>query len=119
MAVRYRGLAVYSALLAALTAAWLAHDLAAAPGFPAAWVVALCIAASLGVFHFGVPAPRVGLASMERLPQIGLLLVLDPAIAAAICAAASLIMPLINRRYSQGSLRVAVLRGVHNAAMTA
>ncbi|HEX7061284.1 MAG TPA: diguanylate cyclase [Woeseiaceae bacterium] len=119
MAVRYRGLAVYSVLLAALTAAWLAHDLAAAPDFPAAWVVALCIAASLTVFHFGVPAPRVGLASMERLPQIGLLLVLDPAIAATICGAASLVWPLINRRYSQGSPRVAVLRGVHNAAMTA
>lgn len=119
MAVRYRGLAVYSALLAALAVAWLAHDLVAAPGFPAAWAAALCIAASLFVWHFGVPAPRVGLASMERLPQIGLLLVLDPAIAATICGAASLVWPLINRRYSQGSLRVAVLRGVHNAAMTA
>ncbi len=119
MAVRYRLLAAYSALLAALAAAWLAHGLDASPGLPPAWAVALCIAASLAVWQFGVPAPRVGLASMERLPQIGLLLVLDPATAAAICGAASLVWPLINRRYSQGSLRVAALRGVHNAAMTA
>lgn len=119
MALRYRGLALYSVLLAVATAVWLAQGLLAAPGFPPVWVAALCIAACLFVWQFGVPAPRVGLASMERLPQIGLLLVLDPAVAAAICGAASLLWPLVNRRYSQGSRQVAVLRGVHNAAMTA
>ncbi|MEX2123469.1 MAG: diguanylate cyclase [Woeseia sp.] len=56
---------------------------------------------------------------MERLPQIGVLLVLSPPVAAAICAAASLLWPLLNRGYSQGSVRVAALRGVHNASMTA
>lgn len=119
MALRYRGLTVYSVLLAAATLAWLAHGLSTSAGFPPLWVVVLCIAANLLVWQFGVPAPRVGLASMERLPQIGLLLVLEPPVAASICGLASLLWPLVSRRYSQGSLRVALLRGVHNAGMTA
>jgi diguanylate cyclase (GGDEF)-like protein len=106
-------------LLAAATAWWLTQGLAAASDFPAGWIVALCVAASLFVWQFGVPAPRVGLTSMERLPQIGLLLVLSPPVAAAICAIASLLWPLLSRGYSQGSLRVAALRGLHNASMTA
>jgi diguanylate cyclase (GGDEF)-like protein len=119
MVTRYRGLTLYSLLLAAATAWWLTRGLAAASDFPAAWIVALCVAACLFVWQFGLPAPRVGLTSMERLPQIGLLLVLSPAVAAAICAIASLLWPLLSRGYSQGSLKVAALRGVHNASMTA
>ncbi|MGH8166094.1 MAG: hypothetical protein ACREQ1_02580 [Woeseiaceae bacterium] len=118
MASRYRGLALYSLLLAALTAWWLTRSLSPA-AFPPFWVAALCIAACLFVWQFGLPAPRVGLTSMERLPQIGLLLVLSPPVAASICGIASLLWPLLNRGYSQGSLRVAALRGVHNASMTA
>ena len=53
------------------------------------------------------------------MPQIGLLLVFEPAVAASICAAASLIWPLVSRRYSQGSLKVAALRAIHNGSMTA
>ncbi len=56
---------------------------------------------------------------MERLPHIGLLLVFEPAVAASICAAASLTWPLVSRSYSQGSLKVASLRAIHNASMTA
>ena len=87
--------------------------------FPAWWVILLCIGACLFVWQFGLRAPRLGLISMERLPQIGLLLVFEPAVAASICAAASLTWPLVSRRYSQGSITVAVLRGIHNASMTA
>jgi diguanylate cyclase (GGDEF)-like protein len=119
MATRYRSLTLYSLLLAAATAWWLSRGLSGASDFPAPWVVALSVAACLLVWQFGLPAPRVGLTSMERLPQIGLLLVLSPPVAAAICAIASLLWPLLNRGYSQGSFRVAALRGVHNAAMTA
>ena len=54
--------------------------------FPAWWVILLCIGACLFVWQFGLRAPRLGLISMERLPQIGLLLVFDPAVAASICA---------------------------------
>ena len=79
----------------------------------------LCIGACLFVWQFGLRAPRLGLISMERLPQIGLLLVFEPAVAASICAAASLTWPLVSRRYSQGSLKVAALRAIHNASMTA
>ena len=119
MASRYRALVLYSALLAAGMGWWLAGELAGAPDFPAPWVVVLAIAANLFVWQFGVPAPRVGLASMERVPQIGLLLILSPPVAATICAAASLLWPLINRAYSQHSLKVAMVRGLHNSAMTA
>ena len=79
----------------------------------------LGIGTCLFVWQFGLRAPRLGLISMERLPQIGLLLVFEPAVAASICAAASLTWPLVSRRYSQGSLKVAALRGIHNASMTA
>lgn len=118
MLSRYRSLALYSLALAGFTGVLLARALAVAPSFPPFWVVALCIAASLFVWQFGLQAPKIGLISMERLVQIGLLLVLGTPVAAAICACASLLWPLVNRGYSQGSLTVAVLRAVHNAAMT-
>jgi diguanylate cyclase (GGDEF)-like protein len=118
MASRYGALTFYSWTLAIASVAWLFIE-AMAVAFPPLWVSGLCIAACLFVFQFGIRAPRVGLISMERVPQIGLLLVLGAPVAATICAVASLLWPLINRRYSQGSSKVALLRGVHNAGMTA
>lgn len=118
MPPRYRALVVYSGLLALVAGTWLVYELRAETYFPSPWVIALCVVASLFVWQFGVKAPRVGLISMERIPQIGLLLILDAAAAASICAFASFLWPLINREYSHGSWRVGLLRGVHNAAMT-
>ena len=118
MTPRYHWLAIYSFLLAAITAGWLVSSLAGGVGFPPVWVVILLIGICLFVWQFGIPVPRVGLSSMERVPQVGLLMVLSPPVAAAICATASLIWPLLSRRYSHGSARAAVLRAVHNAAMT-
>ena len=118
MTPRYHWLAVYSFLLAAITAVWLVSSLADGSQFPPVWIVVLLIAACLFVWQFGVPVPRVGLSSMERVPQVGMLLVLSPPVAAAVCAAASLLWPLLSRRYSHGSARAAVLRAVHNASMT-
>ena len=117
MASRYRALAAYSALLAAGAGAWLVVELSATPAFPPAWVAALAVVACLFVFQFGLHT-RIGLISMERVPQIGLLLVFSPAVAAAICATASFLWPLFNRAYSQGSTTFAALRALHNAAMT-
>jgi diguanylate cyclase (GGDEF)-like protein len=117
MASRYRALAAYSALLAAVAGAWLAVELMATAAFPPAWLVAIAVVACLFVFQFGLHM-RIGLISMERVPQIGLLLVFSPAVAAAICATASFIWPLFNRAYSQGSTTFAALRALHNAAMT-
>jgi diguanylate cyclase (GGDEF)-like protein len=119
MIPRYRPLAAYSLLLALVAGGWLASALAGATDFPAAWVAALCIAFNLFVFQFGIASPWVGLTSMERLPQVGLLLVLSPPAAAAICATASLLWPLLNRGYSHGSTTLAAIRACHNAAMTA
>jgi len=118
MASRYRPLLVYALLLAGLAVAALIYAFGGASDFPPLWVVPLCVLACLFVWQFGLPAPLVGLTSMERLPQIGLLLVLSPSVAAAICGTASFLWPLLNRGYSQGSLKVGALRGVHNAAMT-
>src|SRR5688572_25055634 len=119
MRSRYAALATYSTLLAVVAGGFLSLALARAASFPPWWVMLLGIAACLFVWQFGLRAPRLGLISMERLPQIGLLLVLEPAVAASICAAASLTWPLVSRRYSQGSLKVAGLRAIHNASMTA
>jgi diguanylate cyclase (GGDEF)-like protein len=122
MASRYRNLTAYSWLVGFTGTAWLGYELGyELPGvaLPPWWGAALCIAACLFVFQFGVRAPRVGLISMERVPQFGMVLVLGAAPAAAIAACASLLWPLVNRRYSQGSRTVGWLRGVHNAGMTA
>jgi diguanylate cyclase (GGDEF)-like protein len=118
MPSRYRALVVYSLLLAALAGTWLVADLRDGAAFPPWWGVALCVIANLFVWQFGLKAPRIGLISMERIPQIGLLLVLEAPVAASICAAASFMWPLFNREYSHGSARVGLLRGIHNAAMT-
>jgi diguanylate cyclase (GGDEF)-like protein len=117
MASRYRALAAYSAVLAAGAVAWLAVELRATSTFPPAWAAVLVVVACLFVFQFGLRT-RICLISMERVPQIGLLLVFDPAVAAAICATASFIWPLFNRAYSQGSTTFAALRALHNGAMT-
>jgi diguanylate cyclase (GGDEF)-like protein len=119
MRSRYGALAIYSMLLACVAAGTLSLALLSGVDFPAWWVVILGICACLFVWQFGLRAPRLGLISMERLPQIGLLLVFEPAVAASICAAASLTWPLVSRRYSQGSFKVAALRAIHNASMTA
>jgi len=117
MASRYRALAAYSAVLAAGAGACLVAELSRTSAAPPAWAVALAVVACLFVFQFGLRT-RIGLISMERVPQIGLLLVFDAAVAAAICATASFIWPLFNRAYSQGSTIFAALRALHNAAMT-
>jgi diguanylate cyclase (GGDEF)-like protein len=119
MRSRYGALAIYSTLLACMAIGFLWLALLRAAAFPPWWVVILGIGACLFVWQFGLRAPRLGLISMERLPQVGLLLVFEPAVAASICAAASLTWPLVSRRYSQGSVQVAGLRALHNAAMTA
>ncbi len=119
MIPRYRPLAIYSLLLVLAAVAWLAPGLAEAIDFPPVWVAAACVAFNLFVFQFGIPSPWVGLTSMERLPQVGLLLVLSPPVAAAICATASFLWPLFNRGYSHGSTTLAAIRAAHNAAMTA
>ncbi len=119
MRSRYGALAIYSILLACVAAGVLFANLRDGVAFPSWWVVILGIGACLFVWQFGLRAPRLGLISMERLPQIGFLLVFEPAVAASICAAASLVWPLVSRRYSQGSSKVAALRAVHNGSMTA
>ena len=119
MRSRYGALAIYSLLLACAAATVLLLALLRSTAFPPWWVALLGIAACLFVWQFGLRAPRLGLISMERLPQIGMLLVFEPAVAATICATASLTWPLVSRRYSQGSLQVAALRAIHNASMTA
>jgi diguanylate cyclase (GGDEF)-like protein len=119
MLTRYRALTLYTLSLATVTSVLLGYALQGAPDFPPWWAMLLSIAACLFVWQFGLPAPRVGLISMERLPQIGLLLILSPPVAAVICGAASLLWPLVSRRYSQGSTGVAALRALHNSSMTA
>jgi diguanylate cyclase (GGDEF)-like protein len=115
---RYRSLVVYTVLLTLVAAGWLAHEFEGVVTWPPWFAVILCIGGSLFVWQFGLRAPRIGLISMERIPQVGLLLVLDPPVAASICAAASFLWPLANREYSHGSWRFGLLRGMHNAAMT-
>jgi diguanylate cyclase (GGDEF)-like protein len=116
-ASRYRILTFYSLAVAAAAVAWLYLDFAHATDFPAPWIALAWIIVILAIWRFGIPVPRVGLTSMERVPQIGLLLVFTPPVAAVLCGAAAFLWPLISRSYSHGSPRAAVLRAVHNGGM--
>jgi diguanylate cyclase (GGDEF)-like protein len=119
MATRYRDLAAYSAVLAVIAVAALIFVLRDATATLSPWQAAAAIASFLAVWQLGIPAPRVGLASMERVPHVAWLLVLGAGPTALYCAIACLIWPFLSRSYSQGSLRTALLRGVHNASMDA
>jgi diguanylate cyclase (GGDEF)-like protein len=119
MASRYGSLGLYALVVAAVATLWLVRELMAIPQFPPLWAAALCIGACLFVWQFGLTAPRVVLTSMERLPQIGALLIFEAPVGAAACALASLAWPFVSRQYSYGSLKVAAIRGLHNAGMTA
>jgi diguanylate cyclase (GGDEF)-like protein len=118
MAARYRRQGYYVALVAVLATIALASTLPGDGPAPSAFAIFVCVAASLFVWQFGLPAPAIGLVSLERVPQVGMLLVFTPSMAALIAAIASLIWPYMNRRYNQGSLKVATLRAVHNAGMS-
>ena len=119
MITRYGRQVAYVLLLGVFAGACLTHALAVETPLPGPFVAVFCVGAGLFVFHLGMPVPAIGLVSLERVTQVGMLLVFEPGTAAALNAIASLIWPFTNRRYSQGSLKVATLRGVHNAAMTA
>jgi diguanylate cyclase (GGDEF)-like protein len=81
--------------------------------------------AALGAFAFllfswqrGIPTRYFGLLSLERVPQVATVLAFGNFGGAIVNAAASFVFPFVNRGYSQGSLRIAALRGTHNAAMS-
>jgi diguanylate cyclase (GGDEF)-like protein len=119
MASRYGSLGLYALIVATVAGICLVRDLPAVSQLPPYWALALCVGACLFVWRFGLTAPRVVLTSMERLPQIGALLIFDPAVGACACALASFLWPFLSRTYSYGSLTVAAIRGLHNAGMTA
>jgi diguanylate cyclase (GGDEF)-like protein len=108
----------YNLLLVAGVGTALHALLPADPVWPPAWFYAACVAFQLFVWHFGLGVPYIGLMSMERVPQVAVLLTLEPALAAIVNASSSLLWPFINRLYNQGSLAVAAQRAVHNACMT-
>lgn len=118
MNARYATLALYALCLSGIAGAALVSQWSQHGDWPAYWVVLFGILASLFVWQFGVQAPRVGLISMERVPQIGFLLVFDPVVAAVVCAIASMLWPLVSRRYSHGSAVFGAIRAFHNASMT-
>lgn len=84
---------------------------------PSPAVTAALVAAYLLIWHFSLPAPTVGIISLERLPQIATLLVVGPVESGLINAIAAIIWPFTNRSYSQGSWRIACIRALHNAPM--
>ena len=118
MAARYRRQAVYACLLAAVAVASLVAGNAGVSEWPHPGVWVFSLSAFLLVWHFGVLAPGMGLVSLERVPQFGLLLAFEPAIAAGLNAVASLVWPFTSARYRQGSLKVGAIRAIHNASMS-
>ncbi len=74
---------------------------------------------TLFVWYRGIPTRFFGLLSIERVPQVAAVLAFGTLPGACVNALASMTWPFVNRAYSQGSLRVAAVRALHNAAMTA
>lgn len=84
---------------------------------PSPIITVALVAAFLLIWHFSLPAPTVGIISLERLPQIATLLVVGPVESGLINAIAAIIWPFTSRSYSQGSWRIACIRALHNAPM--
>jgi diguanylate cyclase (GGDEF)-like protein len=111
---------LYAVVLFALFAfvmrgAWAAHEfvlhLPADGAVIAAWYWF-----SLFIVLQGFLTPRGAYVSLDRITQLGLVLLLSPADAALINCLASLSYPLIAQRKTYG-LRGACFRSLHNAAM--
>ena len=45
---------------------------------PGPFVAVFCVGEGLFVFHLGMPVPAIGLVSLERVTQVGMLLVFEP-----------------------------------------
>ena len=99
----------------AVAALWWLRDSYAVWPSPLQWALAVC--ALLIVWHFGLPAAVGGLRSMERVPQIALLLVGGPVPAALQCALAAVAFPFTHAAYRQNSWRIAALRALNNMSM--
>jgi diguanylate cyclase (GGDEF)-like protein len=77
----------------------------------------LGVIAFLIIWQLGVPMPYIGLVSMERVIQFFLLLTIDFHQAAIINAIAAMIWPFINKKYSQSSFKLSLVKSIHNAGM--
>jgi len=113
--LRQWGYALGLALCAALV-------VQAAPGalaLPPPAILLATVALTLFTWHSGFATRYLGLLSLERLPQVAVLLVLGPVAGALTNALSSAIFPFTSHGYRQGSLQLAAQRGLHNAAMTA
>ena len=85
--------------------------------WPAPEAMLLGVAGLLFVWHFGVPGVVGGVRSMERVPQVAMLLIGGPVPAIAQNVIAAVIFPFTHAAYRQNSWRVAVLRALSNSAM--
>jgi diguanylate cyclase (GGDEF)-like protein len=102
-------------------AALVALAVGAAPGelaLPPLPVLVGTVALTLLTWHRGFATRYLGLLSLERVPQIAVLLAFGPIPGALANGLSSLIFPFTNRGYRQGSLVVGAQRAVHNAAMS-
>jgi diguanylate cyclase (GGDEF)-like protein len=86
-------------------------------GLPSGWALAGFTALSALTMAMGFPAPRVGSVALDRVSQIGMILIFGPFAAALITAFASFIWPFIGWYRQDFSPRDALLRSFHNAGM--
>ena len=110
-------LACYCVLLPLLVAPllWLVLDEYAQ--WPTPGEMLLGVAGLLFVWHFGIPGVVGGVRSMERVPQVAMLLIGGPLPAIAQNVIAAALFPFTHAAYRQNSWRIAVLRALSNSAM--
>lgn len=118
MTQRLKRQLIYAAVLAVVAFGLLiALSLLSPPDFHSPLVFLISMAFSIFIITWGFPAPYVGHTSLDRVVQIGAILIFGPVEAAWINALASLVWPLLDRKHNQGSWARGLMRALHNSGM--
>ncbi len=103
-------------IAACLVSVYLLYDKLFISSYP---LLIIAIFSLLMIWRFGLRFPYIGLVSIERVVQFHLLLTVPLFDVVIINMCAGLIMPYLNKSYRLDSNRLALIRGMSNAAMNA
>lgn len=81
------------------------------------WQAGLFVVLTLFFISGGFSGPFVGHTSLDRLAQVGAVLVLGAVSAAWVSAIAALIWPFVDYRNNRGNLQFRLMRGLHSSGM--
>lgn len=118
MDAKVKRIALYAGglfLVAVVVLGWYAWQFPA--HWPAWYVFVAFAAAGLLILLGSFPAPVLGTVSLDRIYQVGTILIFGPVPAACLNALISLVWPFLDRSRRAAGRRFALIRGFHNAGM--